>query len=62
MFVRDSVLADATIEQLCVECSYFLSVDDIQLFGVRSEHKASVFIILLQGVSSLCSLTSCTCI
>ena len=43
MLARDSVLADATIEQLCVESRYFSSVGDVRIFGVRSEHKARVW-------------------
>ena len=34
MLARDSILADATIEQLCVDSRYFSCVDDIQIFGV----------------------------
>ena len=51
MFVRDSVLADATIEQLCVDCRYFSSVDEIQIFGVRSEHKARVWDVIKSTLS-----------
>ena len=58
MFVRDSVLADATIEQLCVESRYFSSVDDIQIFGVRSEHKARVWDVIKSTLSISESVSS----
>lgn len=58
MLVRDSVLADATIEQLCVECRYFSSVDDIQIFGVRSEHKARVWDVIKSTLSISASVSS----
>ena len=55
---KDSVLADATIEQLCLESHYFSSVDDIQIFGVRSEHKARVWDIVKSTLAISVSVSS----